>query len=159
LDAVDKAIWILPLLALLDVISTFYVESLGYSLQYYEQGFFASFFVRAGSIYLYLYAVIYLFITVGIACVLWYIKNKELKRSQMLDKLFFLVLIGFVFYVYLRLTAAFAVNFLLPTILSRGISLFWLIMIIYLSSAVSLGMYLQRAVVTWVKPNDDKKEK
>lgn len=39
LDSVDKIIWVLPFLSVLDVISTLYVESLGYSLALYEAGF------------------------------------------------------------------------------------------------------------------------
>jgi len=158
LDEVDKAVWVLPFLALLDAVSSFYVGSLGYPLQFYERGFFASLFLQSGLMYMYLYAVIYLLIMVGVAYVLWYIKNRELRPSRRLDKVFFLVLIGVVFYIYLRLTATLAVNFLLPSILNRRLNVFWLTVIIYVSSALGLGGYMRQTVLSWVKPHD-KKEK
>jgi len=58
LDSVDKIVWVLPFLSVLDVISTLYVETLGYSLALYEVGFFAGYFVGAGLTYV--YVVIYL---------------------------------------------------------------------------------------------------
>jgi len=48
LDGVDKIIWVLPFLSVLDVISTLYVESSGCSLELYEAGFFAGYFVGVG---------------------------------------------------------------------------------------------------------------
>jgi hypothetical protein len=158
LDEVDKAVWVLPFLALLDAVSSFYIGSLGYPSQFYERGSFASLFLQSGLMYVYLYAVIYLFIMVGVAYVLWYIKNRELKPSRMLDKVFFLVLIGVVFHIYLKLTATLAVNFLLPSILNRRPNMFWLTVTIYVSSALGLGSYKRQAVLSWVKPHD-KKEK
>ncbi len=53
IDSVDKIIWILPFLSIADVLSTLYVESLGYSLQRYEAGLFAQFFVASGLTYFY----------------------------------------------------------------------------------------------------------
>ncbi len=159
MDEVDKAVWVLPLLALLGAVSGFYVGSLGYPSQFYERGFFASLFLQSGLMYMYLYAVIYLLIMVGVAYVLWYIKNRELKSSRMLNKVFFLVLIGVVFCVYLRLTATLAVNFLLPSVLNRRLNVFWLTVIIYASSALGLGGYLRQAVLAWVKPHDKKEKK
>jgi hypothetical protein len=159
LDGVDRAVWVLPFLALLDVVSTFYVGSLGYSLQYYERGFFASLFLLAGSAYTYLYAAIYTLIMIAVAYALWYIKNKELKPSRIIDKVFFLVLNGILFYMYLRLTAAFTMNFLLPSILERGLNVFLLTVIIYVSSALSLGSYLWQPVLAWVRPHDKERKR
>ncbi|MGA9387877.1 MAG: hypothetical protein WBV70_03520 [Candidatus Bathyarchaeia archaeon] len=159
MDEVDKAVWVLPFLALLVAVSSFYVGSLGYPSQFYERGFFASLFLQSGPMYMYLYAVICLFIMVGVAYVLWYIKNRELKSSRMLDKVFFLVLIGVVFCIYLRLTATLAVNFLLPSILNRRLNMLRLTAIIYVSSALGLGGYPRQAVLTWVKPHDRKEKK
>jgi len=58
LDGVDKIIWVLPFLSVLDVVSTLYVESLGHSFALYEASSFAGYFVGAGLTYLYI--VIYL---------------------------------------------------------------------------------------------------
>jgi len=88
LDEVNKAVWVLPFLALLDAVSSFYIGSFGYPSQFYERGSFASLFLQSGLMYMYLYAVIYLFIMVGVAYVLWYIKNRELKPIRMLDSVF-----------------------------------------------------------------------
>jgi hypothetical protein len=152
-------IWVCPFLAFLDVASTFYVESQGYSLEVYERGLFASLFVGAGSIYIYLYAVIYLMIMVGIAYVFWYIKNRELKPTHILDKAFFLALIGVMFYICMRLTATFLVNFFLPEILERRINVSSLTWIIYGTSALSLSIYLLQPVLSWVRRNGSKKDK
>jgi hypothetical protein len=157
LDGVDNAIWVLPLLSLLDVVSTFYVQSQGYALERVERGFFASYFVSAGSIYIYVYVVIYLLIMVGIACLLWYIKNKELKPSRRFDRIFFLALVGVVFYVYTRLATTLLMNFFLPIIVQRGIDVFTLTLVLYGSCALSLGIYLWRPVLAWVSYNENKK--
>jgi len=116
LDNIDKVIWILPFLGVLDVTSTLYVESLGYSLALCEPGFFARFFVVAGLIYFYIPA--YLLIIVGLAYALWYIKNRKLDSSNFFDKIIFLFLVGVACYVYMRLTDAFIGNFIFGRILS-----------------------------------------
>jgi hypothetical protein len=104
LDSVDKIIWILPFLSILDVISTLYVESLGYSSVLYEAGFFARYFVGAGLTCVYI--VIYLSSVSIVAYVLWYIKNKKLNSSVFFDKVIFLILVGVACYIYVRLTVA-----------------------------------------------------
>lgn len=118
LDSVDKTIWILSFLSILDVISTLYVESLGYSLVLYETGFFAGYFVGAGLTYVYI--VMYLSSVSIVAYVLWYIKNKKLNSSVFFDKVIFLFLVGVACYIYVRLTVAFVGNFMLPYFVSRG---------------------------------------
>jgi len=92
LDSVDKIIWILPFLSVLDVISTLYVEGLGYSLVLYEAGFFAGYFVGAGLTYVYI--VVYLSSVSIVAYVLWYIKNKKLNSSVFFGKVIFLFWLG-----------------------------------------------------------------
>jgi hypothetical protein len=158
LDSVDKIIWVLPVLAVLDVVSTFYVDSLGYSIAYYEQGFFASFFVQAGLIFAYVYAVVYVLIIFGISYVLWYIKNKKLKSTDAFDKAIFLVLVGVTCFIYVRLTVAFITNFFLPNILERGIDLFWLDMVVSLASLFTLVYYMWYDVVGWVRSNGARKQ-
>jgi hypothetical protein len=151
LDSVDKVIWVLPFLAALDVISTLYVESLGYPLISHEAGLFAGFFVKAGMVYV--YAPIYLLLIIGFSYVFWYIKNKKLDPSNPVDKAVFMLLVVAACVIYVNLTAAFIVNFLLPSIFSRGISEAYIKVLIYLSSAFSLGLYLWHDVVVWVKSN------
>lgn len=157
MDAIDNVIWILPFLALLDVISTFYVAS--QNSPSYEWGVFALFFVGAGPFYVYLYAMIYLLIVVGIAYLLLFVKNKELNPSRRLDKAVFLILIGIVFYIYMRLTAAFIMNFFLPTIKQRGLGMVQLTVIIYAGSALSLGFYLWDTVLSWMRYDASEKKK
>ncbi len=155
LDSVDKFILVLPFLAILEVASALYVESLGYPLVRYEAGFFSRFFVGAGLTYV--YAVIYLLIIVGFAYVLWYIK-KKLSSSHSFDKVIFLFLVSVTCYIYMRLTAAFIGNFLLPHILSRGVNWFSLNLLIYLSTALSLVFYLWRDVIIWLRAKGEGNE-
>lgn len=156
MDNVDKVIWVLPFLGVLDVISTLYVESLGYSLALYEVGFFARYFVCAGLIYVYI--VIYLLSVSVAAYLLWYIKNKKLNASLFFDKIIFLLLVGVVCYIYIRLTVTFVGNFLLPSFVGGRVSRFLVNLLIYLSTAFTLGFYLWRDVVAWVRVNGGEKE-
>jgi len=158
LDSVDKIIWVLPVLAVLDAVSTFYVNSLGYSIADYERGFFASLFIQAGLIFAYAYAVIYVLIIFGISYVLWYIKNRKLKTTDTLDKAIFLVLIGVTCFIYVRLTVAFITNFFLPNILERGIDLFSLDVVVTLASLFTLVYYMWYDVVAWVRSNGTRKQ-
>jgi hypothetical protein len=157
LDEVDNVIWILPFLALLDIVSTFYATGQGYSLGPYEGWSFFNFFVVGGSVYGYLYAVIYMLIIVGIAYLLWHIKNKVLEPSRAFDKGLFIILLVVVVYIYAMLTAAFLLNFFLPEIVTRGVSLFMLTAVIYLGAVLSLGFYLWSAAVSWVRSGGSKR--
>ena len=156
MDSADKVIWVLPFLAALDVISTLYVESLGVSLVRHEAGFFASFFVRAGWVYVYI--PVYLLIIIGISYALWYIKNKKLDPSNAVDKAVFVLLVIAACFIYVNLTSAFIVNFFLPSIDSQKINIFYINMLIYASSAFSLILYLWHDVVVWVKTNGEEKQ-
>jgi hypothetical protein len=158
LDAIDNVIWVLPFLALVDVISTFYIAGRGYALGSYEWELFALLFVRGGSFFVYLYAAIYLLIMVGIAYVLLFVKNKELNPSRRPDKAVFLILLGVVFYIYMRLTAAFIMNFLLPNIIQRGLGMFQLILVIYAADFLSLGFYVWDTVLSWMRHDDSRKK-
>jgi len=146
LDSVDKVIWVLPLLGFLDVASTLYAESLGHSLLIHEAGGVARFFVDAGLTYV--YVVIYLLGICVFSYCLWDIKNKKLKHSNSLDKVVFLLLVGVACYVYIRLTVVFTTNFLLPYSGTTLIPFFWVSLIVYLSTASTLFLYLWRDVVT-----------
>lgn len=156
MDNVDKVIWVLPFLGLLDVISTLYAEGLGYSLALYEVGFFARYFVGAGLAYIYI--VIYLLGISMVAYVLWYIKNKKLDCSLFFDKIIFLFLVGVTCYIYIRLTVAFVGNFLLRFFVSGRVSWFLVTLLTYLSTASTLGFYLWRDVVAMVRANGGEKE-
>lgn len=158
MDAVDRVIWILPFLALLEVISTFYTASLR-PLANYNWELFANLFVRvAGTIYGYPYAIIYLAIMVGVAYALLYIKNRKLRPSHTPDKVIFLVLVGVIFYIYMRLTAAFLMNFFLPTIIEHRTNMSELVLFIYVGSALSLGFYLWDTVLSWVRRIESEKK-
>jgi len=156
LDNVDKIIWVLPVLAFLDVFSTLYIQSLGYSLAQYESGAVARIFINAGLIYVYI--VIYPLVIIGMAYVLWYIKNKKLDSSYLLDRVVFLLLIGVTCFIYIRLTAAFIGNFLVTYFVSGKTSPFSVALLTYISIAFTLTIYLWRNVLTWVKSHGEKKE-
>ena len=154
MDSVDWVIGILPFLAVLDVASTLYVQSQG-NPSLHEVGFFAVFFAKAGLLYVYI--PVYLLIFIGLAYFLWYIKNKELNSSRAVDKVIFLFLVVVACFVYMSLTATFIGNFFLPSIVSRGINWFTLEVVIYVSTAFSLGLYIWRDVVAWVKRDEERK--
>jgi hypothetical protein len=156
LDSVDKVIWILPFLAFLDVISTLYLESLGYPLAEYETGLLARFFVLAGLTYL--YAVVYLPIVAGFAYVLWYIKNRGLGSSGLFDKGIFLFLVGVACFSYMRLTDTFIGNFFMPYIVSGRISRFSVALLTYLSAALTLSLYVWHDVAVRMKSNGNEKK-
>ena len=156
MDSVDKIIWVLPVLAILDIASTFYVASLGYPSAYYECGFFASIFLSAGLVYLYVYAAIYLVIIIGMTYVLWYIKNRKLRRFEMADKVIFIALVGVICFFYVRLTMAFITNFFLPYILERNIDLLLINVIVALSALFTLAYYLWHDVTVWIGSYDKK---
>lgn len=157
MDSVDKTVWILPLLAVLDAASTFYAAS-HFDLKDIERGFFASFFANLGMAYAYLYAVVYVLIIVGISYFMWYIKNKKLNASNSADKVVFLILVGVTCFVYVRLTVAFVTNFFLPYLLERAINLYLLMVIVGLSALFSLGLYMWRDVLAWVNADGGEKK-
>lgn len=156
MDSVDKVIWILPFLGVLDVISALYAESLGYSLVPYEIGLSARFFASIGLFYFYI--PIYLLIIVGIAYILWYIKNRKLSPSDLFDKVVFLFLVGITCYLYMQLTVAFIGNFFLPYFVDGKISWSSVALLAILSTAFTLAYYLWRDVLTWLKTSENKKK-
>lgn len=157
MDTVDKIIWILPVLAVFDVASTFYAGS-KVDLQYYEHGLFASFALALGWVYLYVYAVIYVLIVIGISYFMWYIKNRKLNPANSIDKAVFLILVGVTCYIYARLTVAFVTNFFLPALIERHVNLYLLTVIVGISALFSLGYYMWRDVLAWVKADGREKK-
>ena len=155
MDSVDKVIWILPFLAVMDVASALYIESQGYSFENYEAGVFARLFVAYGLAYV--YAFIYPLGVVVLAYVLWSIKRR-LSASGSVDKGVFLFLVGVACFIYMRLTVAFAENLLLPYFISGEVSLTFVTWLLYLSMMLSLGFYIWHDVVIWVRANGNHKE-
>jgi len=153
LDSVDKVIWVLPVLGVLDVISTFYANSLGYPPMLYEAGILARYFANFGLTYIYI--PIYLAILIMFSYIFWYVKNEKLDSSRFLDKILFFLLLGAVFYVYMRLTVAFSVNFLLPFLISGKLSLFLVDLLIYLSTAFTLILYTWHDAVKWIGGSEE----
>jgi dolichyl-phosphate-mannose--protein O-mannosyl transferase len=137
------------------VASTLHVQNLrGPSL--HEIGFFANFFAKVGLLYIYI--PVYLLLIIGIAYVLWYIKNKGLNSSRKVDKVVFLFLVVVACFVYMTLTAAFIGNFFLPSIVSRGINWFTIQAVIYASTAFSLAVYIWHDVLAWIKTDSKESE-
>lgn len=108
------AIWVLPILGVIDVFTTFYIINLGYSMEEYEVGFLASYFARMGL--LFYYVPLYLLILFTFSFVLWKIKN-SLDPSSSTDRFLFGVLIFVLCFVYGRLSMAIVSNIMLPNYL------------------------------------------
>jgi hypothetical protein len=89
LSRLDGVIVFLPVLGVLDVLSTFFAAWQGYPLAQYETGLAASFFARRGL--LNLYVCVYLGILAAMTAVLLYIK-RDLQGGRLFDKLVFLLL-------------------------------------------------------------------
>jgi hypothetical protein len=101
---------------------------------------------------------VYLLIIIGISYAMWYIKNKKLDPSNAVDKTVYVLLVVAACFIYVKLTSAFIVNLFLPSIVSRGISVFYIKMLIYASSVFSLILYLWHDVVVWVKTDGEEKQ-
>jgi hypothetical protein len=146
-----RIILTLPVLAALDVLSTLYMESLGYSLEVYEVELFASFFVHAGLTYF--YAIAYLLIISVLTYFMWFVKNKVLNWSHFFDKVLFLLLIIVVYYVFIGLTVVCVGNFLLPSFIESRVSRFPVILLTYSSAALILSLYMWQDIARWLKAN------
>ena len=154
LDNIDKIIWVLPFLAIMDVVSTFYVESQNFDLHQYEVGFFARLALLSGVIYV--YAVIYVLIVIGFSYVFWYIK-KKLTPSELLDKIVFVFLVVVTGYIYVTISATFIVNFFLPAIIQRGINWNNVVLVTYLATLASLIFYVGQDAIVWLRTKGEKK--
>ncbi len=156
IDSVDKIIWILPFLSIADVLSTLYVESLGYSLQRYEAGLFAHFFVASGLTYF--YGVIYVSTVAVLSYAVWDIKNKKLDPSYWFDKILFLFLVGFACFTYARITLAFIMNVLFPFFIEGTLSLVFTTWLVIVGLIFSLGFYIWHDVIMWVKTHGNERQ-
>ncbi len=155
MDSVDKIIWILPFLAMMDVISTFYVQSRNFDLNRYEVGFLARLALLSGIIYV--YAVIYILIILGFSYALWHIK-KKLTPSKVFDKVIFVFLVAVTAYIYVTISATFIVNFLLPAIVERNINWSSVVLVTYAATLGSLIFYVGQDVMVWLRTKGEKNE-
>lgn len=156
MDSVDKVIWILPFLAVADVATTLYAQSLGYSLLEYEAGYFALMAVLADLIYV--YAFVYVLIIAGFSFILYYIK-KRLDPLRVFDKVLFLFLVVATGYIYTTLTATFIGNLVVPLAGTRGVGWWYMVRILaYFSCVLSLVFYLWHDVLKWVRTKGEKNE-
>jgi len=154
LDRVDKVIWVLPLLGVLDVLSTFYAEWQGYPLAIYEVGFLASFFAELGLLYAYI--PVYLLFLVGVAYALWFIKGRVLHPSHAFDKALFFLLVLVAGYVCVRLAVTITGNVLLPYYATGKVSMSTITIIVSLSTALALTLYLWEEILLWLKTNGER---
>ena len=74
LSPLDRVILLLPVLGVLDILSTFFAGWRGIPIQLYESGLFASYFAQRGLIHIYIF--IYLGILSGMAGTLLFIKHE-----------------------------------------------------------------------------------
>ncbi len=156
MDSVDKIIWILPFLAVADVATTLYVQSLGYSLFTYEAGYFALMAVLADLIYF--YAFVYVLIIAGFSFILYYIK-KRLDPLRVFDKVLFLFLVVATGYIYTTLTVTFIGNLVVPLAETRGPDWWYTVRLLaYFSCALSLVFYLWHDVLKWVRTKGEENE-
>lgn len=149
MDRVDKLILLLPLWSLLDIASTFYTESQGYSLVLYEAGLLAGLFVRMGLTHVYLAA--YLLIVAGIVCFFWVAKNRVLTPSYLLDR----VLLGFLVcglgYMYVVFVSTISGNLLLPVIVEHRINLSIVHTLGAAGAMLCLAFYVRHDVMLYLK--------
>lgn len=89
LSRLDRVIVFLPILGVLDVLSTFFAAWQGHPIEEYETGLVAAFFAQRGLLSLYVF--VYLGILVAMSGVLLFIK-RDLGVGGFLDKLVFAVL-------------------------------------------------------------------
>ncbi|MEA2090232.1 MAG: hypothetical protein U9O89_05685 [Thermoproteota archaeon] len=127
---------LLPVLGVFDLCSTLYVHLLGYSLEKYEAGLFASFFAKAGLFYL--YVPIYFVILFTVSFGLYRVAN-DLKPSLPLDKLILLLVAGAICFIYARLTGVILSNFLFNVKSVSRISVMW---VGYVTATISIVLFV-----------------
>lgn len=134
LSKLDRVILLLPVLGILDVLSTFFVAWRGYPIYLYEVGLLAAYFAQIG--FLYLYVFVYLGILSGMAAVFLFIK-REISTGRFYDELLLLLLIAIVCLVEAVMTGVIVSNFLFGLGAPLG-NARWLI---YLSVFMSILAY------------------
>ena len=156
MDSVDKAFWVIPILGILDVTSTLYMTSLGYHPRVLEIGFFAR--VSEPSSLVYGFAAAYVVGLFALAYALSHVKSKWLDAQHSADKVVFLLLVVILCILYVGVTAAFAGNLLLPYVADGSVSQPVMSLVLYLSTAFSLGLYIWHDVLGWLRANESKKQ-
>lgn len=157
MDSVGKVILVLPFLAILDVVAALYVRSLNHPLVKHEVGLFASLFGPADLVFTYIFVVSYLILFFVVALVLWGVKIR-LNPSDAFGKVVFLLVLLVVGALYVVLSEGFIINLFLPSILEKGIDLYWLSTIVYLSALFCLVFYVWSDTVSWVKYRDEERK-
>jgi len=109
----------------------------------------ARIFVVAGLTYA--YAVAYILIITGFAYALWYVKNRKLRSSRLVDRFLFLIVVGAAGYICVRLTVTFVGNLSLPYVLTSALNWFVLNLVVYSATITALVFYLWNDVILCVK--------
>ncbi len=136
LSRLDWVILVLPVLGVLDVVSTFFAAWRGYPIYLYEVGLFASYFAQEGLLLFYVF--VYLGILSGMAVALVFIKH-EVSTGKFYDELLLLLLIATISLAEAFLTGVIVSNFMLG--LNRFMPLGGLQWLIYLSVLVAILMF------------------
>ena len=110
LTRLESVIVLLPILGVLDVLSTFFAAWQGYPIAEYETGLVAAFFAQRGLLSLYVF--VYLGILIAMSGVLLFIK-RDLGVDGVLDKPVFTVLTAAVGIVEALVTGAVVSNLLI----------------------------------------------
>ena len=155
LDSIDKVLWVLPFLAVLDVVAALYVKSLGTPYSGYDVGLFAKLLFTTSQTYLYIHVFVYLIVAFGIITALLYVKSR-LNPSCAVGRMGLLAVVGITCVVYVVLSEGFIINFFLQPILDRGIDLFWLAGVVYFAAAFSVGFQIWHDVIAWMRSNGKK---
>ena len=139
LSPIDRVILLLPVLGILDILSTFFADWRGIPIQLYESGLFASYFAQRGLIHIYIF--IYLGILSGMAGTLLFIKH-EVSSNKFFDELVLFLLVVAICLIEAVLVNTILANFLLGVnpriILGVSQSLRWLV---YTSVIIIIVVY------------------
>lgn len=110
LSKLECVILVLPILGILDVLSTFFAGWRGYPIHLYEAGVFASYFAQGGLLHLYVF--VYLGILSGMAAVFIFIK-REVSTGRFYDEFLLLLLVAAICFIEAFLVGVIVSNFLL----------------------------------------------
>jgi len=140
LSHLDRVILLLPVLGILDILSTFFADWRGIPIQFYESGLFASYFAQTGLIHIYVF--IYLGILSGMTGTLLFIKH-EVSSSRFFDELVLFLLVVTICLIEAVLTNTILANFLFGVnpqiILGVSQSLRWPV---YTSVIITILVYI-----------------
>ena len=124
LSRLERVIAYLPVLGVFDVLSTFFADWQGYSINVYEVGLFASYFSQRGLLSLYVFA--YIGTLSGTGALLILIK-RDVSKGFFLDDLVLLLLVTAVGLIEAVLTSVIVSNFMIALGKLMPSGLRWLI--------------------------------